>query len=119
MNTTPDGSALLSFLITLSFLLNLVVAWRAASGGGTRVTVQPQPLRVAAEPEFAGRADFLALKGDVESLAGQLTELRQELSEQSEDRIIRVNARIDELQASMALLPERIVAMLKNTGAIS
>jgi predicted nucleic acid-binding Zn-ribbon protein len=91
---------------------------RRMSGRGDQQEITNDPLNVRVTAEFASRHELHALQQEVHSIAQRLVNLPDAMSAASEDRLTRVHSRIDELQAQMSAMPNQIVALLKNTGAL-
>lgn len=101
---TPDNAAQAQLLFNLILLVttvgNSILIFRKLSGKAELREIGPSPLTVQAAPVYATRAELAALEKSYEAI-------RDELREET----LETRRRIDNL-------PDRIIAILRNTGAI-
>lgn len=94
-----------------------VSSWvRGTAGKGEPREITNDPLHVRLSTEFISRDEFTRLEGEVHSISERMNTMPEGLAKSSEDRLARVHQRIDELQHEMSAMPDRIVALLRNTG---
>ena len=101
---TPESVSQAQLLFNLILLAttvgNSVLIIRRLFGKSEPREISPQPLQVTPAPVFATRAELT-------ELAGHFAHLREELREETAE----TRRRIDNL-------PDRIIAILRNTGCI-
>jgi len=122
--------------IIITALLTSVVTWgvrKILPGKLERRVVSPQPLLVRKDPEFVtgevcarNHHDFLkrlaALETRTDKLEEKLTAIARDITAAGEDRVRRLHQRIDavcaSLEGDLKNIPQQIISILKNTGAI-
>jgi len=95
--------------------------------------ITPSPLIVSEHEPFATRNELQAVKEDIEALDGDLKKLRTEIVENGERRRLSIEAKVEESRAEnhrhtenvrkelsekIDTMPDRVIATLRNTGAI-
>lgn len=124
---SPEGSFSQAWLLYQLVLLAAALApvlllWRKLSGRPEVREIQPNPLEVREAPQFVHKAEFFSqLQGITDrlnrmeaSIAGMQAARHAEIESLRVDfraDIQRIHQRIDDL-------PDRIIATLKNTGAL-
>jgi len=95
--------------------------------------IAPQPLLVRQDPEYVtsgictrNHLDFLTRLAELESRTDKLEEkftaIAREITSAAEERVRRLHQRIDtvctSIEGDLKNIPEQIISILKNTGAI-
>lgn len=101
---TPESVSQAQLLFNLILLLttvgNSALIVRKLFGKSEPREITPQPLQISAAPVYATRSELA-------ELAAHLNHLREEMRDENAETRLRIDN-----------LPDRIIAILRNTGAI-
>lgn len=118
----PDPITAWHVVVVLVVLVNLAVGVLALARSGqaqkrdVTLTDKFQTVDAAAGQVGAVVARVDRLEGSVEQIRADLRRDRSELDAANEARSSRLHARIDALTEKVNTMPDRVVAMLRNTG---
>jgi hypothetical protein len=94
-----------------------ISAWvRQAAGKGEQSEITNNPLNVRLQDAYVTRDEFVSMRAELHQMARRLDAIPDTLGAASEDRLLRVHQRIDEMQKEIAQLPAQIITILRNTG---
>lgn len=113
MGPMEDAALLWQILLVGSAVGNGVLIWKNLKGGAQGVTLENQPVRVAADPVYATKADLGALEDRLDRLEHDWSEKMRVQWKQTDIRL----REIEKTQAEMARALGRIEgALLGNRG---